>query len=104
MFEPELIFGPVCVSVPWTELFDSLTVPDLSVLPVRDGSVSLTSSPTSGSYTDVTSGGGCRIFEPGRYTTPPATQGRDSYFRTGDYVMDFAGEWQIRQGVVTAGG
>ncbi len=29
VFEPELIFGPVCVSVPWQELFDSPDVPDL---------------------------------------------------------------------------
>ncbi|MFT6290630.1 MAG: hypothetical protein ACJAR2_001221 [Ilumatobacter sp.] len=103
VFEPELIFGPVCVSVPWTELFTSPGVPDLTALPVLDGSASAASAPGTGSYTDVSSGGGCRVFEPGRYIIPPDTRGTDSYFKTGDYVMDFAPEWEIRQSVVTAG-
>lgn len=103
VFEPELIFGPVCVSVPWTQLFVSPDVPDLTVLPVLDGNASFASAPATGSYTDVSGGGGCRVFEPGRYTTPPDTRGTDAYFKTGDYVMDFAPEWEIRQSVVTAG-
>ncbi len=103
VFEPELIFGPVCVSVSWQELFDSPEVPNLTLLPPRNGTASLATAPILGSYTDVTSGGGCRVFEPGRYTSPPATTGVNAYFKTGNYVMDFAGQWTIRQGVVTAG-
>jgi len=107
VFEPELIFGPVCVSVSWKELFASPDVPDLTPgspgMTIRDGSVSLADDPGIGSYTEVTSQGGCRIFEPGYYTTPPATQGTDSYFKTGDYVMDFDDEWTVRQSLATAG-
>ena len=103
VFEPELIFGPVCVSVPWQELFSSPDVPDLTGLPIRDGSASLAADPVAGSYTDVSGGGGCRVFEPGHYTTPPDTSGDDAYFKTGDYVMDFADEWEVRQAVVSAG-
>lgn len=104
IFEPELIFGPVCVTVPWTTLFDSPTVPDLTSLPVRDGT-----KPTSmpgGSYYDVSGAGGCRVFLPGRYIAPPDQSGNDAYFQTGDFVMDFGGADQmlkIRQGTATAG-
>ena len=104
VFEPELIFGPICVTVPWTTLFDSPSVPDLTMLPARDGT-----KPTSmpgGSYIDIAGAGGCRVFLPGRYTTPPAQTGKDTYFRTGDYVFDFTGPNQtlvIRQGTATAG-
>ena len=103
VFEPELIFGPVCVSVPWEELFASPAVPNLTGLTPRNGAVSRTTDPVAGSYTQVTSGGGCRVFEPGRYTTPPDTRGTDAYFKTGDYVMDFTGPWVVRQSVVSAG-
>ena len=91
VFEPELIFGPVCVTVGWEELFDSPTVPDLTGLPIRDGS------------TDFTDISGCRVFEPGNYTVPPATSDIDAYFQTGDYVMNFSSEWQVRKSIVTGG-
>lgn len=110
VFEPELIFGPVCVSVAWEEIFDSPEVPDLTTLIERDGSLPLGSSPPlpapQGSFTDVSGAGGCRVFEPGRYTTPPDVTGKDSYFKTGDYLFDLpAGnaEVDVRQAVVTAG-
>jgi Tfp pilus assembly protein PilX len=91
VFEPELIFGPVCVTVGWKELFRSPPVPDLTTLPELDGS------------TDFTDDGGCRLFQPGRYTVPPATNGKNAYFQTGDYVMDFTGEWQVQKSIVTGG-
>lgn len=105
IFEPELIFGPVCVTVPWTQLFDSPTVPDLTALPIRDGGVSIATDPVTGSYVDV-SGGGCRVFLPGNYVSPPDQRGHDAYFQTGDYLFDFQGadkELLIRQGTATAG-
>ena len=104
VFEPELIFGPVCVTVPWTELLDSPEVPDLTALPERDGSAPI--GDPLGSYTDISGGGGCRVFEPGRYTTPPDMTGGEAYFQTGDYLFDFAGSDDtiaVRQGVATAG-
>ncbi len=91
VFTPELIFGPVCVTVGWKELFKSPAVPDLTTLPIRNGS------------TDFTDIDGCRLFQPGRYTVPPATADEDAYFQTGDYVMDFSDEWEIRQSIVTGG-
>ena len=103
-FEPELVYGPICVSTPWEELFVSPVVPDLTGAADRDGSASLSSDPVTGSYTDITTAGRtCRVFEPGRYSTPPDTRGIDAYFQTGDYVLDFAGQWEIRQSVVWAG-
>lgn len=110
VFEPELIFGPVCVSVGWEEIFDSPEVPDLTGLVERNGTLPLASSPAlpaaQGSYTDYNNAGGCRVFEPGRYTTPPALTGVDAYFKTGDYLFDFQGANKtllVRQGTVTAG-
>ncbi|HUS44137.1 MAG TPA: PA14 domain-containing protein [Ilumatobacteraceae bacterium] len=110
VFDPKLIFGPVCVSEPWTKLFDSPEVPNLSGLVERNGTLGLASSPAlpaaQGSFTDHSGSGGCRVFEPGRYTTPPALTGVDAYFKTGDYVFDFPTAnpvLTVRQGVVTAG-
>ncbi len=90
-FIPELIFGPVCVTVGWEDLFDSPDVPDLTALPILDGS------------TDFTDVSGCRVFEPGHYTVPPATQNTDAYFKTGDYVMNFSGEWRVLKSTTTGG-
>lgn len=109
VFEPKLIFGPVCVSEEWKEIFDSPPVPDLSGLTVRDGSRPLAPAPTpplNGSYTDYPDLGGCRVFEPGRYTTPPALTNVNAYFKTGDYVFDFPdamSKLEVRQSIVTAG-
>ena len=110
VFEPKLIFGPICVTKPWTELFDSPDVPNVATLPERNGAVPLNPAPVPpaamGSYTDVAGGGGCRVFEPGRYTTPPALDGANAYFKTGEYVFDFPdanSTLLVRQGTVTAG-
>lgn len=103
VFEPELIFGPVCVSVPWTEIFKSPVVPDLTGLPELDGSVP--SPDPMGSYIDDPNG--CRVFAPGRYTTPPAIDKVDAYFQSGDYLFDFVATsddtFFIKNGTVTAG-
>ncbi len=105
VFSPELIFGPICVTVPWTDLFDSPEVPDLTTLTIRDGAAPLTDP--NGSYQDISGAGGCRVFEPGRYITPPDVQNRDSYFRSGVYLVDLpAGNetFEVVSSVVTAGG
>jgi Tfp pilus assembly protein PilX len=103
VFEPKLIFGPVCVSVPWTEIFKSPMVPDLTSLPELNGSVP--SSNPMGSYIDDANG--CRVFKPGRYTTPPAVDGVDAYFQSGDYLFDFVATsdntFSLKQSTVTAG-
>jgi hypothetical protein len=107
-FDPPLIYGPICVNRTWDELFDSPDVPDLTGLIERDGILDLASSPAlplpQGSFADDING--CRVFEPGRYTTPPDLDGYDAYFKTGDYLFDFTGpdtELLVSQGVVTAG-
>ena len=105
VFEPQLLFGPVCVRTPWTQIFGSPSVPNMTALVERRGDlpVSPLAVPAQGSFTDVSTGGGCRVFEPGRYTTPPATSNVDAYFKTGDYLFDFDAEWEVRGSVVTAG-
>ena len=107
VFEPQLLFGPVCVKTPWTQIFASPLVPNLTMLDERRGDLPLGSlsaiAPVQGSFTDISSGGGCRVFEPGRYTTPPVTSGVDAYFKTGDYLFDFDDVWEVRQSLVTAG-
>jgi hypothetical protein len=105
-FDPPLIFGPICVNKTWEQLFDSPVVPTLTGLVERDGTLSLSSSSNlpPGSFTDDANG--CRVFETGRYTTPPDLAGYDAYFKTGDYLFDFTSpdtELVVSQGVVTAG-
>jgi hypothetical protein len=106
-FEPELIFGPVCVSVPWHEIFATPEVPDLTAVVERDGTLDVGSSPPlpapQGSFTDISSGGGCRVFEPGHYITAPDLNGIDAYFKTGDYLFDFDDVIDVKSGAVTAG-
>ena len=105
VFEPELIFGPVCVSVPWNEIFQSPVVPDLTGLPELDGSLPYPDPSGLGSYVDDLNG--CRVFAPGYYTTPPDIDGVDAYFQTGDYLFDFDvssdDTFFIKAGTVTAG-
>ncbi|NND75727.1 MAG: hypothetical protein HKN44_12045 [Ilumatobacter sp.] len=101
VFEPALVYGPVCVSRGWKDLFKSPEVPDLTSLPDRSGSVPLPAP--LGSYTDV---GSCRVFEPGRYISPPDVQNRDSYFKSGDYLFDFPladPVFEVKSSTVTMG-
>jgi Tfp pilus assembly protein PilV len=124
-FDPALVYGPECLNQSWETKFPSPYITrDLSLLPERDGalakavpSVALSSvtaatlataiaSSTKESYFDVTGEGGCRVFIPGRYTTPPATTNTNAYFLSGDYVFDHPDSnptLVARQGIVTAG-
>jgi hypothetical protein len=103
VFIPELIFGPVCVKRDWKELFSSPPVPNLGALLLLDGSMECGSPEDAApcSFTDTEAG--CRVFKPGNYTSPPATNGIDAYLQTGDYVMNFDGEWQVQKSIVTGG-
>ncbi len=126
-FKPNLIFGPECVSQPWWQKFPSPQIPvDLKTLPERNGALAIapataynlvttaqlqtwqalaTSTPRGG-YVDMTGGGNCRVFFPGRYTTSPDTANRDAYFLSGEYVFDLPSSNPrliARQGIVTAG-
>lgn len=106
VFEPQLLFGPVCVKTPWTQIFASPLVPPLTALVELRGDLpvgSPSAAPAQGSFTDISTGGGCRVFEPGRYTTPPATSGVDAYFKTGDYLFEFDAAWEVNKSIVTAG-
>lgn len=128
-FTPDLIFGPECQNETWQDKFDSPEIPlrpDGTTLkddPERDGTIELQAAtildtvtstslaelaalPGPGSYLDVTDGGGCRIYVPGRYTTPLATNVAGIYLLSGEYIFDFpdgSSTLGIRHGVVTAG-
>lgn len=45
--------------------------------------------------------GGCKVFEPGHYTTAPAL-GSYNYFRSGNYIFD-GFTFEVRKAIVTAG-
>ena len=87
VFEPELIFGPICVSRPWTELFDSPDVPDLTSLQERNGQLPRDPVPPApdappvpgalGSYTDVSGAGGCRVLRAGPLHDATRPDGRE---------------------------
>lgn len=85
-FEPDIVYGPSCLSTTWGDLFPSPWIPDLSGLAIRDGQVSLPTDPLLGSYEDR---GNCRVFEPGRYTMPPDVGGIDAYFKSGVYLFEW---------------
>jgi hypothetical protein len=47
---------------------------------------------------------GCHIWSPGRYTSPPQTlNGSYNYFRSGDYFLDGAGDWNVKNAYVLFG-
>lgn len=47
---------------------------------------------------------GCTVWEPGRYTAPPAlAAGSYHYFRSGEYFFDDVGTWSITNAFVLAG-
>ena len=49
-----------------------------------------------GAYQDDANG--CRVFPPGRYITPPAANGTEVYFNSGDYLFDFRAPARIGTG------
>lgn len=104
VFSPDLIYGPICTKQPWTQLFKSPLVPayvSTASFPERFGHLPI--SEPGGSYEIQ---GNCRVFHPGRYTTPPDLNAQDAYFLSGDYVFDLPdgnATIDIRQGTVTAG-
>lgn len=100
-FEPDLIFGPLCVSNRWYEQ-EAFREPPIGVdldntaqMPLRDGASALTGTPRWGSIgSDTVLGayelvGTCRVYYPGRYLTPPVLNNTHAYFVTGDYYFDF---------------
>ena len=86
-FLPAGVRGTVCTDRTWDEVFVEPPVPDLSVLPAGDPA-----------GTDI---GGCRVFDPGHYTTAPVF-GPNNYFMSGDYWFDDV-VVTIKQAMVTAG-
>jgi hypothetical protein len=75
-------YGIRCIPAPdWETLFQSARPPETAVAGPID--------PPS-----VTDGAGCTVFEPGRYTAPPAL-GTYNYFNSGTYWFDDVGDWEI---------
>lgn len=83
VFEPNLIYGPICTTVPWTTLFADPVVPDLTASPLGDPAFpnqSLAVPPWFPSGT-------CRVFSPGVYTAMPAVGSASAYFKSGNYYF-----------------
>lgn len=87
---------------------DAVATTSGGAMPVYDGSqpasytavMPLTDDPADadkivtvqGGYTDVpdaSTGGICRVFEPGRYVRPPNVLNSKVYFKSGEYLFDF---------------
>jgi Tfp pilus assembly protein PilX len=47
--------------------------------------------------------GSCRIFYPGKYTSPPALGSATNYFVSGVYYFEFTGQLQVKQTTVYGG-
>ncbi len=93
---PNLGFDPAtrkvfCVNRSWLELFSTTPpIPDFGPpLVSRDG-------------TPAAEVGECKVFEPGVYAALPQT-GAENYFRSGVYLFDNLGMWDIKQDHVTFG-
>lgn len=70
-FVPSSFRGPTCTPKSWDELFREPSI------------VTVPTSPTNPSYTDT---GGCRVFQPGKYTNLPLST--HNYFTAGDYYIE----------------
>ena len=79
IFEPDLIYGPICTTVPWTTLFADPVVPNLTVTPAFPNQ-SLAVPPWVLSGT-------CRVFSPGVYTAMPDVGSASAYFKSGNYYF-----------------
>ena len=88
VFEPKLIYGPICDTHNWTAptLGADPVAPDLSLL-------ALNPAPTTN--------GSCQVFSPGTYTSFPSL-GASVYFQSGDYYF-LNSPFVIDHSIVTAG-
>jgi hypothetical protein len=88
IFEPKLIYGPICDTHDWTAptLGADPVVPDLSLLPLNPA---------------PTTNGSCQVFSPGTYTALPSLS-NSVYFQTGDYYF-LNTALSIDHSIVTAG-
>jgi Tfp pilus assembly protein PilX len=89
--------GLACTERPWSADADPVaglfSEPNIGVLPVNSGPA-LNPAPTI-------DGNGCKVFQPGYYTTAPVL-GSHNYFRSGNYVFD-GFNLEVKQAKVTAG-
>ena len=88
VFEPNLIYGPICAKEDWTAptLGADPVVPNLSLLPLNPA---------------PTTNGSCQVFSPGTYTALPSLD-NSVYFKSGDYYF-LNTALSIDHSVVTAG-
>lgn len=88
IFEPKLIYGPICAKEDWTAptLGADPAVPNLSLLALNPA---------------VTTNGACQVFSPGTYTAFPSLD-NSVYFRSGDYYF-LNVPFVIDHSIVTAG-
>lgn len=86
----QLSFSPVsrgvwCTNQNWSQMF-------------VEPAIAATPAAVNPPYADIA---GCRVFEPGVYTSPPQW-GSNTYLKSGDYFFD-AGYMEIKQVTITAG-
>ncbi|MEY2524763.1 MAG: hypothetical protein QOJ66_3328 [Ilumatobacteraceae bacterium] len=89
IFEPKLIYGPICDTHDWT-------APTLGADPVVPDLSPFTLNPV------VTTNGACQVFSPGTYTTALPSLDNSVYFKTGDYYF-LNTPLTIDHSIVTAG-
>jgi Tfp pilus assembly protein PilV len=89
-FVPVGTRGPICTTSTWDQVVGPPAVPDLTVLPVNDGTA----------YATL---GSCRVFSPGHYTGSPDLGSDDAYFQSGSYWFDDIGLWEVKQQTVWFG-
>jgi hypothetical protein len=88
-------YGPRCVTEDWSTLFLGKKPPE----PVA-ADFSLAPAPSEDEY-------GCMVWEPGRYSSPPALANNSfNFFKSGDYYFDFPdsdASWNISEFVLIGG-
>ena len=91
-------YGTQCYQGPWSDpaMFGAFA-------PAEPG-INGASFPARSSNAPAQDSLGCYIWAPGRYTSPPQTvNGSYNYFRSGDYLLDGTGSWNVKNAFVLFG-
>ncbi len=92
-FIPADARGTLCTPLTWNQAVQEPVMPNLSALPINNGTV----------FTTDISTGSCRVFTPARYTGAPALGPGSVYFQSGNYYFDNVGAITVKQQIVWFG-
>ncbi len=92
-FNPSNARGALCTTQIWSDKVAQPVIPNLSTLPVNNGTI----------FTTDTTTGSCRVFAPGRYTGTASLGSGDVYFQSGNYYFDNVGPITVKQQIVWFG-